>query len=96
MKFLIAVALISFSVEAGYELRRRLVEILRKLRKLVAPMGGFMILAGVILLGIAVLASAGLLNVGLMFERKYALIFAFLIVLLGLFDTFAALIIARW
>jgi hypothetical protein len=59
-------------------------------------MGGFMILAGVILLGITVLASAGFLNVGLMFERKYVLTFALLIVLIGLFDTFAAMVIARW
>ena len=59
-------------------------------------MGGFMILAGVMLLGMAVLASAGFLNIGLMFERKYLLTFATLIVLIGLFDTFAAWVIARW
>ena len=59
-------------------------------------MGGFMILAGVMLLGVAVLSSTGFLNAGLMFERKYVLTFAILIMLIGLFDTFAALVLARW
>ena len=59
-------------------------------------MGGFMILAGVMLLGVAVLASTGFLNAGLMFERKYVSTFAILIVLVGLFDIFAAVVIARW
>jgi hypothetical protein len=95
-KFLITFAPNSFSVEADHGLRRRLVKKWRRLRKLVAPVGGFMILAGVILLGFAVLASSGFLNVGLMFERKYVLTFTILIALIGLFDTFAALVIARW
>ena len=55
-----------------------------------------MILAGVMLLGVAVLASTGFLNAGLMFERKYVSTFAILIVLVGLFDIFAAVVIARW
>lgn len=59
-------------------------------------MGGFMILAGVILLGVAVLAFFGFVDVGLLFERKYVLTFTILIMLVGLFDAFAALIIARW
>jgi hypothetical protein len=59
-------------------------------------MGGFMILIGVILLGIAVLASSGFLNVGLILEEKYVLTFAILVVLAGLFDTFAAVVLARW
>lgn len=55
-----------------------------------------MILVGVVLFGMAILASSGFLNVGLMFEGKYLVTFAFLIVLAGLFDAFAAVIIARW
>jgi hypothetical protein len=66
------------------------------LQKLVAVAGGLMILVGVVLFGMAILASSGFLNVGLMFEGKYLVTFAFLVVLAGLFDAFAAVIIARW
>ena len=59
-------------------------------------MGGFLIIVGIILLGIAVLAVSGFLNVGLMLERKYLLMFAFAMILVGLLDTFSAIIIARW
>jgi hypothetical protein len=55
-----------------------------------------MILVGVVLFGLAILASSGLLNVGLMLEGKYVVTFALLVVLVGLFDTFAAVVIARW
>ncbi len=55
-----------------------------------------MILVGVVLLGIAVLASSGFLNVGWLLERKYLLTFAVLAVSVGLFDTLAAIVIARW
>jgi hypothetical protein len=55
-----------------------------------------MILVGVVLLGIAILASSGFLNVGLLLERKYLETFALLVVLAGLFDTFAAVVVARW
>lgn len=61
-----------------------------------AALGGFMILVGVVLFGIAVLASSGFLNVGLLLERKYLLAFAVLAVSIGLFDTIAAIVIARW
>lgn len=55
-----------------------------------------MILAGIMLLGIAILAASGFLNVGLILERKYLLTFALPMVVVGLFDTFAAIILARW
>jgi len=55
-----------------------------------------MILSGIILLGIAILTASGFLNVGLMLERKYLLTFALLMVGVGVLDTFAAIIIARW
>ena len=55
-----------------------------------------MILVGVVLFGIAILASSGFLNVGLMLEGKYLMVFASLVLLVGLFDTFAAFVIARW
>jgi hypothetical protein len=55
-----------------------------------------MILVGVVLLGIALLASSGFLNLGLMLEGKYLVTFALLVVVAGLFDAFAAVVIARW
>ena len=61
-----------------------------------AVAGGLMILVGVVLLGIALLASSGFLNLGLMLEGKYLVAFALLVVVAGLFDTFAAVVIARW
>jgi len=61
-----------------------------------AIIGGFLILAGIILLGIGVLASLGYLNVGMLLENKYSLMFAVAIVAVGLFDTITAVVIARW
>jgi len=57
---------------------------------------GFLILIGMILLGMAVLSLFGYLNVGLLLERKYLLMFATAMVVVGLLDTFSAIIIARW
>jgi len=59
-------------------------------------LGGFLILMGMILLGIAFLAFFGYLNVGMLLERKYLLTFAIAMVAVGLLDTFLAIIIARW
>jgi len=64
--------------------------------KLVAMASGFLILIGIILLGIAFLALFGYLNVGLLLEGKHLLTFAIAMVFVGLLDTFAAIIIARW
>lgn len=66
------------------------------LKKLVAMTGGFLMLVGMILLGIAALALSGYLNVGMMLENKYLLTFAVVMTAVGLLDIFAAVIIARW
>lgn len=58
--------------------------------------GGFLIFAGIILLGIAVMGSLSYLNIGMLLENKYLPMFAIAIVALGLFDTIAAVVIARW
>jgi len=68
----------------------------RSLPKLVAVVGGFLIMAGIILLGMAALALSGLLDVGMLLEGKFLSTFAFLIIVVGLLDTFSAIIIARW
>jgi len=68
----------------------------RSLPKVVAIVGGFSILMGVVLLGIAVLAFFGYLNVGILLERRYLLPFAFSIITVGLLDTFVAAIVGRW
>ena len=64
--------------------------------KLVAIVGGFLIMAGMILLGVAALAAAGYLNVSLFLERKFLLTFAILVIAVGLLDAFSAVVIARW
>jgi hypothetical protein len=58
--------------------------------------GGFLMLVGMILLGLAALALSGYLNVGMMLENKYLLTFAVVMTAVGLLDIFAAVIIARW
>jgi len=65
-------------------------------RNLAAMIGGFLILMGIILLGIAVLALFGYLNVGMLLERKYLILFAIAMVVVGLLDTFLAIVLARW
>ncbi len=81
-----------YGLELTYLLRRKRIS----LRKLVAVVGGFLIMAGIILLGMAALAIIGYLNPGILFGQKYLLTFAVLMLLVGLFDAFAAVIIARW
>jgi len=68
----------------------------QSLPKLVAIIGGFLILTGIILFGLAALSLFGYLNVGMLLERKYLLTFALAMVVAGLLDTFSAVIIARW
>ncbi|MEM2119202.1 MAG: hypothetical protein QW840_03645 [Candidatus Bathyarchaeia archaeon] len=68
----------------------------RKIHKLVAVVGGFIILAGMVLLGIAALSFFGYVDVGTLLRERYVLTFAFMIAFVGLLDTFAAIIIARW
>jgi len=53
-------------------------------------------MAGIILLGVAALAVAGYLNVGILLENKYLWAVAVLMIAVGVLDTFAAIIIARW
>jgi len=68
----------------------------RHLPKLVAIIGGFLVLVGVILLGIAVLSLFGFFKVGMLLERKYLLVFSFGMVIVGLLDALSAIIIGRW
>jgi len=64
--------------------------------KFVAIMGGFLILTGIVMLGMAIFSFFGYLNVGVLLQRKYVLMFALGIVVVGLFDAFSAIIIGRW
>jgi hypothetical protein len=68
----------------------------QRLTKITAIIGGFLILAGIILLGVAVLASLGYLNTGVLLENKYLPMFAVAMIVIGLLDTIAAVVIARW
>ena len=77
-------------------MRKPLLREWRNLPKLVAVAGGILILVGIILLGLAALSLSGYLNIDLMLERKYLTTFALILMLVGLFDAFAAIIMARW
>jgi len=66
------------------------------LSKIVAIIGGFIMFTGIISLGLAVLALLGYLNVGLLLEQKYVLILAIAMLVIGLFDIIAAVVMARW
>jgi hypothetical protein len=64
--------------------------------KIVAMIGGLLILIGVVLIGLSALAISGFLNVGILLERKNVITLAFAMVVAGLLDTCTAVIIARW
>lgn len=68
----------------------------RRFPKLVAMIGGLLILIGIVLMGMSALAALGFLNAGLLLERKYLLMFALALVAAGLLDTCTAVIIAQW
>ena len=61
-----------------------------------AVVGGFLTLAGLVLLGMATLSAAGYLNVSTLLETEHFLMVALVLVAVGLLDTFSAIIIARW
>ena len=67
-----------------------------RLQRLVAMMGGFLILAGIILLGVAALALFGFQDIGLLLGRKYIWFFTAGLIVVGLLDTLSAVIVARW
>ncbi|NWF86344.1 hypothetical protein HXY32_00780 [Candidatus Bathyarchaeota archaeon] len=68
----------------------------RSLSKIVAMIGGFLLLAGIFLLGLAVLAFLGYFNAGMLLEDKYFLIFDMAMIAIGLLDVIAAVVMARW
>jgi hypothetical protein len=68
----------------------------QNLPKLVAITGGFLIMMGIFLLGVAALSISGYLDIGLLLEGKYLLVFAVGMAIIGLLDTLAAIVIARW
>jgi hypothetical protein len=78
--------------QSEYLLRRKW----RGLSKLVAMVGGFLILIGIILLGAAVLALFGYYDASMLLQNKYLLTFALAMVAVGILDTFSAIIMARW
>lgn len=69
---------------------------LKGLPRLVVIVGGFLIMAGMILLGMVALTMIEQLNVGMLLEGKYVLTVATLLIVVGLLDAFSAIIIARW
>jgi len=68
----------------------------RGLPKLVAIVGGFLIMTGIVLLGIAALSLSGGFDVGMLLDRKYLMMFSFSMVAVGLLDFLSAIVIARW
>lgn len=68
----------------------------QNLPKIVVTIGGLLVMMGIILLGIAALSLSGLLNVDLLLENKHLTTFAVVMVIIGLFDTVAAVVITRW
>lgn len=61
-----------------------------------AIIGGFLIMVGIILLGFSALALFGYFETGTLLKNEYLLVFALVMVAVGLFDTLSAIIIARW
>jgi len=59
-------------------------------------MGGFLILSGAFLLGIAVLSLFGYLNLGILLERRYLLMVSIAMIAVGLLDALSGITIARW
>lgn len=64
--------------------------------KVVAMIGGLLILIGIVMIGIAALAVSQFLDVSALLDRKNLLVFALAMAAAGLLDTCAAVIIARW
>lgn len=69
---------------------------LHGLAKFVVIVGGFLILAGIVLMGISALAFFGFVDAGLILEKKYVFAFSLMIMGIGLLDSFSAVVISRW
>jgi hypothetical protein len=76
--------------------RKRVRRKWHSLPKLIAMMSGIIVLAGIVLLGIAVLGFFGYFDISLLLQNRYLSIFATAIVVIGLLDVLSAIIIARW
>ena len=68
----------------------------KRLRKLVALASGFLIISGLVFLGLAALSSLGFLDIGNLLENRHVLLFALAVVLVGVFDMLSAIVMAYW
>ena len=68
----------------------------KRLQRFLPLLGGFIILVGVVLFGLCTLVLFGYLDPGLLLESKHLLVFAVVMIMIGLFDFIAAIMIARW
>ena len=64
--------------------------------KILNLLGGFMILAGVLLLGIFTLIAFGYLEPSVLIEQKQLIVFASIMVVVGVFDSVVGAIVSRW
>lgn len=58
--------------------------------------GGTLILSGLLLFGLSTLVLFGYSEISLLLEERYLGIFALILVIVGMLDTFSAIIISRW
>ena len=68
----------------------------KRLRKLAALASGFLIISGLVFLGLAALSSLGFLDIGNLLENRHVLLFALAVVLVGVFDMLSAIVMAYW
>ena len=68
----------------------------KRLRKLAALASGFLIISGLVFLGLAALSSLGFLDIGNLLENRHVLLFALAVVLVGVFDMLSAIAMAYW
>jgi len=57
---------------------------------------GFLIMSGLVFLGLAALSSLGFLDVGNLLENRHVLLFALAVVAVGVFDMLSAIVMAYW
>ena len=59
-------------------------------------MGGFMILVGILLFGLFMLIVFGYLEPGVLIEQKQLIVFASIMLVIGIFDFVVGVIISQW
>lgn len=67
----------------------------RRLSKVAVAIGGFIIMVGMVMIGVSALASFGIFGIGAFTNTKYLAVFMIALLITGVLDVIAGIILSR-